>query len=147
MATIIDQLILHEAIRLFPYDDQTGKQITNINVSIGIGCNLSGIGITREEAIILCQNRINECVLDLESTFKWYAGLSDIRKRVCIDMRYNLGLAGFFKFKKFIVAMEHGFYSVAASEITDSTIADGRKKRLAKMMSTGLDYDDTTGRV
>jgi len=52
---LIDLLIHHEGIRLFVYDDATGKPITagsicQGNPTIGIGRELSKTGISESEA-------------------------------------------------------------------------------------------------
>jgi lysozyme len=56
---MIRQLTTHEGLRLKPYLCPAGK------LTIGIGRNLEGKGITKQEAIMLLENDIQECLDDL----------------------------------------------------------------------------------
>src|SRR5688572_26548191 len=90
---LVDQLLLHEGLRLKPYPDTKGK------ITIGVGRNLSDKGITHSEAMLLLDHDLDECITDLAS-FPWFAGLDPVRQRVLIDMRLNLGPTGFRSFKR-----------------------------------------------
>lgn len=46
--------------------------------------------------------------------------LTDIRKRACADLCYNLGEGGLSKFKRFIAGMKSGDYNLAAASLRDS---------------------------
>jgi lysozyme len=56
---MIRQLTTHEGLRLKPYLCPAGK------LTIGIGRNLEGKGITKQEAIMLLEYDIQECLDDL----------------------------------------------------------------------------------
>jgi lysozyme len=56
---MIRQLTTHEGLRLKPYLCPAGK------LTIGIGRNLEGKGITKQEAVMLLENDIQECLDDL----------------------------------------------------------------------------------
>lgn len=136
MPTIKDQLILHEDLRLKPYVDTVGK------MTIGVGRNLDDKGISNLTAMQMLDEDIKECVDDLRG-FVWWLNLDDIRKRVLIDMRFNLGPAGFRKFKNTLKAVSEGRYSDAADGMLNSLWAKqvkSRAIRLANMMRTGRDY-------
>ena len=159
-----DQLILHEGLRLETYKCPAGYW------TIGVGRNLEtkGLtgaeqkfifgrdgmskqevierlkeqGVTTEQAMWLLANDISECIEDLK-TFDWFDKLDDIRAKVVVDMRFNLGAAGFRKFRKMIAALERGDYNAAADEMVDSKWyhqVGNRSKRLVAMMRTGEDY-------
>lgn len=53
--------------------------------------------------------------------FNWYRELNRTRKKVIIDMAYNIGINGTMKFKKMIAALEKENYCKAAYEIKDSS--------------------------
>jgi len=135
--SIIEQLELHEGIRLKPYEDTVGK------LTIGIGRNLDDVGLSKAEAYYLAQNDIRRRINRLEK-FEWYRNLDEVRKKVIIDMAFNLGMAGMLSFKKMIKAIKLNDFPTAAAEMLNSKWArqvKGRAKRLAKMMKTGQDYE------
>ena len=159
-----DQLILHEGLKLRTYRCPAGYW------TIGVGRNLEAKGladfeqmhifgrdgmskqevierlkeqgVTREQAMWLLANDISECIKDLK-TFTWFDQLGDVRAKVVIDMRFNLGAGGFRQFKKMIACLEVGDYAGASKQMMDSRwyhqVGD-RGKRLVKMMYTGEDY-------
>jgi lysozyme len=134
--SIMEQLIMHEGLKLRPYKCSAGK------LTIGIGRNLEDRGITKEEAIYLAKNDIQgvEQALALNH---WYATLDPIRQKVIIDMAFNMGINGLLKFKKMILAIERRDFVKAADEMLDSLWAEQvgvRAKRLAEMMRNGEDY-------
>jgi len=164
MGSIEDQLVLHEGLRLEPYICPAGCW------TIGVGRNLESKGltgaeqrfifgrdgyskeeviellkkrgITKDEALFLLANDVTDCVKDLK-TFDWFDKLDDVRAKVVIDMRFNLGAAGFRKFRKMIAALERGDYGAAADEMVDSAWyyqVGTRARRLVEMMRTGEDY-------
>ena len=164
MPTIEEQLILHEGLRLEVYKCPAGYW------TIGVGRNLeskplrkeeqeyifkrSGLtpdevievlkerGITKDEALFLLANDIEDAVKDL-SNFDWFEDLDPIRKKVVIDMWYNLGPTKFRQFKRMIAALARGDYKAAAAEMVDSAWyhqVGTRARRLVKMMKTGEDY-------
>jgi len=99
-------------------------------------------GVTTEQAMWLLANDISECIKDLK-TFTWFDQLDDVRAKVVIDMRFNLGAAGFRKFRKMIAALERDDYDTAADEMVHSVWhqqVGERAKRLERMMRTGEDY-------
>ena len=162
--TLEDQLILHEGLRLRTYRCPAGYW------TIGVGRNLEAKGltdfeqmhifgrdgmskqevierlkeqgVTREQAMWLLANDISECIKDLK-TFTWFDQLDDVRAKVVIDMRFNLGAAGFRQFKRMIEHLAAGRYSLAAGEMANSKWyhqVGTRARRLVEMMRTGKDY-------
>ena len=136
IATIEEQLILHEGLKLKPYRCTAGK------LTIGVGRNLDDKGISKEEALFLLANDIEDAIKDL-SNFDWFEGLDPVRKKVVIDMRYNLGPTRFRQFKRMIAALAAGDYKAAAAEMVNSKWyyqVGTRARRLMEMMRTGEDY-------
>jgi lysozyme len=76
-------------------------------------------GITKDEALFLLRRDIEDAVRDLKN-FDWFEALDPIRRKVVIDMRYNLGPTRFRGFKKMIAALARGDYKAAAAEMVDS---------------------------
>ena len=160
-----DQLILHEGLRLEVYKCPAGYW------TVGVGRNLEGKplrkeeqeyifkrsglapdevievlkerGITKDEALFLLRRDIEDAIKDL-SNFDWFPRLDPVRRKVVIDMRYNLGPTRFRGFKKMIAALARGDYKAAAAEMVDSKWyheVGNRSKRLVRMMETGEDYE------
>lgn len=163
--TLEDQLILHEGLKLRPYRCPAGYW------TIGVGRNLEGKplrkeeqeyifkrsglapdevievlkerGITKDEALFLLANDIDDAIADLQN-FDWFEKLDPVRKKVVIDMRYNLGPTRFRQFKRMIAALETDDYYRAYVEMVNSAWyrqTRTRAIRLAEMMRTGEDYE------
>ena len=136
LKSIEEQLILHEGIRLKPYRCKAGK------LTIGVGRNLEDKGLSKQEALFLLRQDIAEFT-DALQAHTWFLRLDQVRKKVLIDMAFNLGLAGLFGFKNMITYLEIGDYERASEEMVNSRwygqVGD-RGKRLVKMMVTGEDY-------
>lgn len=157
-------MILHEGLRLEPYICPAGYW------TIGVGRNLESKGLTsteqkfifgrddyskqeviellkkrgisKVEALFLLTNDISECIKDLKR-FAWFDQLDDIRAKVVIDMRFNLGAGSFRQFKRMIAALAAGDYTAAAAEMANSKWyhqVGARARRLVEMMRTGEDY-------
>lgn len=160
-----DQLILHEGLRLEVYKCPAGYW------TVGVGRNLEGKplrkeeqeyifkrsglapdevievlkkrGITKDEALFLLREDIADAEKDLQH-FDWFPRLDPVRRKVVIDMRYNLGPTRFRQFKRMIAALAAGDYEAAAAEMVDSKWyrqVKTRGVRLAQMMRTGEDYN------
>ena len=136
MRSIEDQLIMHEGLRLKPYRCPAGY------LTIGVGRNLETKGISENEALFLLRNDIEEVTRQLE-LFGWYVALGPVRRKVLIDMAFNLGMVGLMGFQKMIEALERGDYEAAADEMVNSRWygqVGERGRRLERMMRTGEDY-------
>lgn len=128
------QLIEHEGFKLKPYRCPAGK------LTIGAGRNLEDKGLSREEALYLLDNDIDEALAHLSKKVYWDT-LGSVRKRVLIDMVHNLGGAGFDAFKQLNAALILHDYERAAVEMRDSRWyhqVGPRAERLAKMMEQGV---------
>ena len=111
---VLHQLRQHEGMRTRPYRDSVGK------LTIGIGRNLDDIGISPEEAVVLCLNDIGTADRMLTAAFNWYPSLVGDRKYALVNMCFNLGLTRLKKFRKMIAALEHNDFDTAAKEALDS---------------------------
>jgi lysozyme len=100
-------------------------------------------GITKDEALFLLREDIADAEKDLQH-FDWFPRLDPVRRKVVIDMRYNLGPTRFRQFKRMIAALAAGDYKQAADEMVDSAWyhqVGTRARRLVEMMRTGQDYE------
>jgi lysozyme len=131
------QIKLHEGVEYRVYEDTQGI------LTIGVGRNLEDRGLSEDEVDYLLNNDIKICVKELKGSFDWYDDLDDIRKRVLVDMMFNLGMPRLKGFVKMLEAIESGAWEAAAEEMLDSTWArqvGSRADRLSEMMETGTDY-------
>jgi len=131
---IKEQLILHEGIRLFPYIDTVGK------LTIGVGRNLTNVGISRAEAEMFLESDINGCIEQLDKNLPWWKNLSEVRQHVLINMCFNLGIAGLLKFTRTLNAIQWDQFDDAARFMLESKWAKQVGERaitLANMMKTG----------
>lgn len=129
-----EMLQKHEGLRLKAYKCSSGK------TTIGFGRNLDDKGITEEEANWLLSNDIEEITQQAQDNFPWFDSLDEVRQNVILDMIYNLGIAGFLKFKLMIHFLEIGDYTQASIEMKDSkwfNQVGERATELCKMMYTG----------
>jgi lysozyme len=111
---MIRQLTTHEGLRLKPYLCPAGK------LTIGIGRNLEGKGITEQEAVMLLENDIQECLDDLTPLFDAFDTLPEPVRQVLVDMRFNLGPGRFRQFKKMIAAVNARNFPQAAAQMKAS---------------------------
>ena len=131
-----EQLKQHEGVRLKPYKCTAGR------TTIGCGRNLDDKGLTMEEVNYLLENDIKECINDAEAVIgsQVWEGLSEARKRVLVDMRFNLGAGGIRTFKNTLQAIREGRYDDASRGMLNSKWArqvGRRAKTLARMMLEG----------
>ncbi len=114
--TIEDMLIRHEGMRFTPYLCTADK------ISLGVGRNLIDKGITKEEAMFLLHNDIEECKRDLaNSIFQGqFYNFPESIQNVLINMRFQLGYTGFRNFRKMIKAFQSKNYEEAVVQMKDS---------------------------
>jgi lysozyme len=136
----IADLIRDESIRLSPYVDCCGRdwracvevpckvarEHRRGNLTVGIGRNLDGVGITRDEAFTLCNHDIDTVLHELRIQFPWFGTLDEVRQRALANMTYNLGLPKLL-----------GFYDTLKAIGDSDWKVGGRAERLARMMESG----------
>ena len=151
---LIDQLILHEGLKLQVYQDHLGID------TIGVGRNLEdrGItdgelafmnmlktevyeqGITEAHARFLLSNDIDIVEKELSNAHECIERLDDVRIRVLLDMAFNMGVPRLCKFKNMWAGIYVGDYVVASAEMLDSRWANQVGQRavsLSEAMKTG----------
>jgi lysozyme len=134
---LIKELRRDEGVVDHAYQDSLGYW------TIGVGRLIDkrkGGKLTDEEIDYLLMNDVKECVADLDKNLPWWRSLSDARRRVLVNMRFNLGMAGLLGFKNTLKFIETGEYKRAADNMLLSKWAKQvgqRANRLAKMMEQG----------
>ena len=133
--TVYDLIKAHEGKRLRPYQDTEGF------LTIGYGRNLDAEGISDDEAQVMLQNDIDQCVRELESNLPWFSQLDAPREGALIDMCFEIGIAGLLKFKNTLAAIERQDWPAVAAGMLASEWATkqapARAAEDARIMLTG----------
>ena len=135
MEKLLQQLKQDEGFRNIAYQDSEGF------LTIGYGHLLSN-PITERVATEILQDDVNTAIRDFaELPHQFRRNLNESRRRVILNMLFNLGLTKFLKFKKMIQAVIDENFEQAALEMLDSKVAQeqasNRYKRLAEIMKHG----------
>src|SRR4051812_9259912 len=96
---LFNQIRFHEGTRTKPYRDTVGK------ITIGIGRNLTDVGLSEDEINYLLTNDLKKVVDQLNSRLPWWSNLDVIRQRVLIDMAFNMGINGLLGFTNTLEAI------------------------------------------
>lgn len=127
-------LALEEGERRMPYKDIFG------NITIGIGRNLSGKGISEDEEALMFANDCAEAERAAEALFPSFQTLTDNRKAALADMAFNLGQQRLSAFHALIAAVADEDWDAAAQAMLASKWASqvgARAQKLAQLMRDG----------
>ena len=135
MSKLIEQLKIHEGLRLKPYKCTAGI------LTIGYGRSLETNGITKYEAEQLLNHDVAGVIDQLSNAFEFWPRLNEARKAVLVNMAFNIGVSGLMKFKKTISYLVLNMHSDAAIEMMDSNWAKqvpNRAVELSVQMDLGV---------
>lgn len=131
---IVEQLKRDEGSRNFPYEDTVGK------MTIGVGRNLTDVGLSDDEIDTLLRNDVQRAYDSLMRGFPWFASIDPVRQGALINMCFNLGFARLSGFHLFIDNLKDENWDSASVEMLDSLWAKqvgARALRLAEQIRTG----------
>jgi lysozyme len=134
---IEDLLIREEGFRSHAYKDHLGYW------TIGFGRMIDqrlGGGISRNEALVLLLNDIDNIRVKLDDKIPWWRFLNEDRQAVLLSMAYQMGVNGLMKFRRTLAHMKEGDYKKAANGMRASLWArqtPGRAERHARAMEEG----------
>ena len=114
---VVDMLKRHEGLRTFPYNCSEGF------LTLGIGRNLDANGISEEEAHYLLYNDIKKVQEELTKNWGVWRTFPEKARMVCIDMAFQMGIAGFMSFTETRKLMELGKWLEASEEVLRSRYA------------------------
>jgi len=124
-----------EGLRLKPYTDTVGK------LTIGIGRNLTDVGISAMEAYDMLDHDIDKAVHALVDRYPWFPDLDPVRQAVLVNLCFNMGPASLAKFVNTLAAIERGDYVAAARGLKMSLwfrqVQASRSMRLVNMLISG----------
>ena len=134
--TIEERLSQEEGRKNKPYTDTVGK------LSIGVGRNLTDVGLSDDEIDYLLANDIKRATVSLNTALPWWTSLDSVRQKVLLDMCFNMGINSLLEFHNTLSFMRAGDYNSAANGMLNSLWAKQvgiRADKLAVMMRTGVD--------
>jgi lysozyme len=143
--SLSSMLTRHEAKRSDAYDDKTGLAVVRGsslrgNLSIGVGRNLSAVGLYDDEIALLLANDIATATRALGG-YAFFGGLNAARQGAVIDMMFNMGAGTFSEFTGFITLMNEGNFAAAANDLLTQTAwakeVPSRARDVATMIETG----------
>jgi lysozyme len=129
---LVESISRHEGLKLEPYFDTNGV------LTIGYGHILSR-PISRRAAMLIREDDIESAHVAAQA-YAWFADLTPTRQRVIVEMIYNLGAAGFSRFRRMIHALTLKDYVGASREMLDSHWhhqVGTRAETLARLMEEG----------
>lgn len=127
-------LELHEGRKSKPYVDTVGK------VSIGIGHNLTDLGLTDAQIDAIFEHDLIDAIKTCNRLFPHFNSMDKVRRMVLLDMAFNLGFGKLSGFINTIGYINSGDYIRASQNMLASKWAKQvgqRAERLARMMRTG----------
>jgi lysozyme len=112
-ALLQEELENDEGRRGRPYADKLGL------ITIGIGRNLTGRGISDAEIDFLFQNDVQACCDIMDKEIPWWRTLPPTKQRVMINLCF-MGWGSFSQFHKFMSYMQVGRWIDASKELENS---------------------------
>lgn len=141
LAQLLSDLKRDEGLRLKPYRDSVGK------LTIGYGRNLEDAGVSEDEAATMLANDIARAIRGVDSELPWAAALDPVRRRVLVEMAFNMGIEGLLSFQNTLHAIQEARWGDASNGLLTS-LADHQEPlrvgRWASAFRTGTDTDCRT---
>lgn len=137
MTAMSKELVRDENVIPYAYQDSLGFWTIGVGHCIDIrkGCKLPDQFIYS-----LLDSDIHNAINDLNSNIPWWVQLDEVRKRVLINMCFNLGIRKLLVFQKFLSAMKSSNWGEAATQMQNSVWwgqVGARAARLQQMVITG----------
>ena len=123
---IKEMLIKNEGLVLQVYKDSLGYD------TIGVGRCLDKNGISEDEAMYLLENDIKRVVDNLDKMWEVWRSFPVPAQEVCVDMAFQMGIAGFMNFRQTRALMEMGCWLEASEEVLRSKYAVQTPNRAAR---------------
>ena len=114
---IVEMLKRHEGLKTYAYRCSQDK------LTIGIGRNIQDRGISEKEAYYLLNNDIEKVQEELTKNWGVWRTFPEKARLVCIDMAFQMGIAGFMSFRETRKLMELGKWLEASEEVLRSRYA------------------------
>ncbi len=133
MKDIIEQLKIHEGDKPTVYKCTAGVD------TIGIGFAIKDLNLSEEVCEMILTEKLEALEERFEKKFDWFHTSPVEVRNVMLNMAYQLGFAGFCKFKKTIAYLEEAEWELASSEMLLSKWAKqtpNRAKELSEIIKS-----------
>ena len=133
MKDIIEQLKIHEGYKPAVYKCTAGVD------TIGIGFAIKDLNLSEEVCELILTEKLEALEERFEKKFDWFQESPVEVRNVMLNMAYQLGFAGFCKFKKTIAYLEEAEWEKASEEMLDSRWAKqtpNRAKELSEIIKS-----------
>ena len=137
ISSILDPMLCdEEGLRLFAYDDVSGKPLTRGmtlkgNLTIGVGYNLSANGLPKDMVMNLYYQTRDAAYASAQSIFTEFNAYSPSRQAALTDMIFNMGEAAFLTFTGFIRFVQSQSWSQAIDDLQNTAYARELPHRVA----------------
>lgn len=123
-----------EGLRLKPYTDTKGK------LTIGVGRNLTDVGINEVEAEILLATDVERAIAQLDGNCPWWSAMPEAAQRGLANLAFNDGVPKLFvKSPKMMACLRARDFAGAARELLDGpykTQVGDRAQRIADLFQS-----------
>ena len=133
MKDIIEQLKVHEGYKSKVYKCTAGVD------TIGIGFAIKDLELSEDVCDLILTEKLEVLEERFEKKFDWFATSPVEVRNVMLNMAYQLGFAGFCKFKKTIAYLQEAEWEKASEEMLDSRWAKqtpNRAKELSEIIAS-----------
>jgi len=133
MKDIIEQLKIHEGYKSKVYKCTAGVD------TIGVGFAIKDLNLSEEVCELILTEKLEVLEERFEKKFDWFKTSPVEVRNVMLNMAYQLGFAGFCKFKKTIAYLEEAEWEKASEEMLDSRWAKqtpNRAKELSEIIKS-----------
>lgn len=152
LEVLIEDLKTDEGYRQEIYDDATGEKIDWVKArvlgiikghpTVGYGHNVEARKFSDDILSKIFLEDIKRAMRQAENNFDFYSKLSINRRRVIVNMIFNMGLWGVKGFRNMIKAVENEDYETASDEMLNSLWARTettalRARKLSELMLAG----------
>ena len=133
MKDIIEQLKVHEGYKSRVYKCTAGVD------TIGVGFAIKDLELSEDVCDLILTEKLEVLEERFEKKFDWFATSPVEVRNVMLNMAYQLGFAGFCKFKKTIAYLQEAEWEKASEEMLDSRWAKqtpNRAKELSEIIAS-----------
>ena len=133
MKDIIEQLKIHEGYKPTVYKCTAGVD------TIGVGFAIKDLELSEDVCDLILAEKLEALEERFEKKFDWFKTSPVEVRNVMLNMAYQLGFAGFCKFKKTIACLEETEWEKASEEMLDSRWAKqtpNRAKELSEIIKS-----------
>jgi len=125
---LIESMKKHEGYVPTVYDDSVGV------ATIGYGFAIKDLSLSETVCNVILQEKLLKLVVDVNARFSsWFPKMPAEVQETVIELCYQIGVAGFSKFRKSIQHLSAEKWEAAANEMLDSKWAKQTPRRAKEM--------------